>query len=147
MIFLIEYLNFTPHYNVFDLLSMVILTISLLHASHHRKNSEDVALLPAREASARYPQMVINFYEQKLTWHCSDEEQWLQRLIDSFALTWSLVYPPSNTPPPLPVDLKHLGVLSLAGMDSPAQWGPCASWRRLNLAFERSGLFVVKANP
>lgn len=44
-------------------------------ASRHRKNSEDVALLPAREASARYPQMVINFYEQKLTWHCGDEEQ------------------------------------------------------------------------
>lgn len=44
-------------------------------ASPRRKNSEDVALLPAREASARYPQMVINFYEQKLTWHCSEEEQ------------------------------------------------------------------------
>lgn len=39
------------------------------------KNSEDVALLPAREASARYPQMVISFYERKLTWHCGDEDQ------------------------------------------------------------------------
>uniref|UniRef100_A0A3Q3W0Z0 Heterochromatin protein 1 n=1 Tax=Mola mola TaxID=94237 RepID=A0A3Q3W0Z0_MOLML len=39
------------------------------------KNSDDVALLPAREASARCPQMVIDFYEQKLTWHCGDEEQ------------------------------------------------------------------------
>ncbi|KAF0045322.1 hypothetical protein F2P81_001851 [Scophthalmus maximus] len=39
------------------------------------KNSDDVALLPAREASARCPQVVIDFYEQKLTWNCGDEEQ------------------------------------------------------------------------
>ncbi|XP_034030887.1 chromobox protein homolog 3 isoform X2 [Thalassophryne amazonica] len=39
------------------------------------KNSEDVALLPAREASTRCPQVVIDFYERKLTWHCGDEEQ------------------------------------------------------------------------
>ncbi|KAM7383593.1 hypothetical protein PAMP_003232 [Pampus punctatissimus] len=39
------------------------------------KNSDDVALLSAREASKRCPQVVIDFYEQKLTWHCGDEEQ------------------------------------------------------------------------
>uniref|UniRef100_A0A671UVE6 Dual 3',5'-cyclic-AMP and -GMP phosphodiesterase 11A-like n=1 Tax=Sparus aurata TaxID=8175 RepID=A0A671UVE6_SPAAU len=39
------------------------------------KNSDDVALLAAREASTRCPQMVIDFYEQKLMWHCGDEEQ------------------------------------------------------------------------
>ncbi|KAK7886243.1 hypothetical protein WMY93_025864 [Mugilogobius chulae] len=38
------------------------------------KNSEDVALLSAREVSARCPQVVIDFYEQKLTWHCSEDE-------------------------------------------------------------------------
>ncbi|XP_036394804.1 chromobox protein homolog 3b [Megalops cyprinoides] len=39
------------------------------------KGTEEVALLSAREASARCPQVVIAFYEQKLTWHCGDEEQ------------------------------------------------------------------------
>lgn len=39
------------------------------------KNSGDVALLPAHEASARCPQVVIDFYEQKLTWHCGDMEE------------------------------------------------------------------------
>ncbi|XP_054639029.1 chromobox protein homolog 3b isoform X2 [Dunckerocampus dactyliophorus] len=39
------------------------------------KNSGDVALLSAHEASARCPQAVIDFYEQKLTWHCGDDEQ------------------------------------------------------------------------
>lgn len=40
------------------------------------KNSDEVALLSAREASARCPQVVVKFYEQKLTWHCAEEEQW-----------------------------------------------------------------------
>lgn len=39
------------------------------------KDSEDVALLPAREVSVRCPQVVIDFYEQKLTWHGSEDEQ------------------------------------------------------------------------
>ncbi|KAM3873369.1 chromobox protein homolog 3b [Diretmus argenteus] len=39
------------------------------------KNSDDVALLSAHEASARCPQVVVDFYEKKLTWHCGDEEQ------------------------------------------------------------------------
>lgn len=53
---------------------VVIPTVSL-SLSFLRKNSEDVGLLPAREASVRYPQMVIGFYERKLAWHCGDDEQ------------------------------------------------------------------------
>ncbi|XP_072535511.1 chromobox protein homolog 3b [Salminus brasiliensis] len=37
------------------------------------KGTDDVALLTAREASARWPQMVIGFYEDKLTWHAEEE--------------------------------------------------------------------------
>ncbi|KAI7807022.1 chromobox protein homolog 3b [Triplophysa rosa] len=37
------------------------------------KNTDEVALLSAREASKRWPQMVIGFYEDKLTWHAEEE--------------------------------------------------------------------------
>ncbi|XP_028835863.1 chromobox protein homolog 3b [Denticeps clupeoides] len=39
------------------------------------KDSEEVALMSAREASMRCPQMVISFYEEKLTWQSAEEEQ------------------------------------------------------------------------
>uniref|UniRef100_A0A147AAN2 Chromobox homolog 3b n=2 Tax=Fundulus heteroclitus TaxID=8078 RepID=A0A147AAN2_FUNHE len=39
------------------------------------KNSDEFALLSAREASARCPQVVIDFYEQKLTWHSDNKGQ------------------------------------------------------------------------
>ncbi|XP_052000147.1 chromobox protein homolog 3-like [Xyrauchen texanus] len=38
------------------------------------KNSDEVTLLSAGVASQRWPQMVISFYEDKLTWH-EEEEQ------------------------------------------------------------------------
>ncbi|XP_051577466.1 chromobox protein homolog 3-like [Myxocyprinus asiaticus] len=38
------------------------------------KNSDEVTLLSAREASQRWPQMVISFYEDKLTWHGEEEQ-------------------------------------------------------------------------
>ncbi|KAF7708489.1 hypothetical protein HF521_017546 [Silurus meridionalis] len=37
-------------------------------------DTDDVALLSAREASVRWPKMVIGFYEDKLSWH-EEEEQ------------------------------------------------------------------------
>ncbi|XP_055066729.1 chromobox protein homolog 3b [Misgurnus anguillicaudatus] len=37
------------------------------------KNTDEVALLSAREASKRWPQMVIGFYEDKLAWHAEEE--------------------------------------------------------------------------
>ncbi|KAK6327066.1 hypothetical protein J4Q44_G00027110 [Coregonus suidteri] len=39
------------------------------------KNCDEVALLSAREASTRCPQVVVAFYEEKLTWHSGDEDQ------------------------------------------------------------------------
>lgn len=38
------------------------------------KNTDEVALLSAREASKRWPGMVIRFYEDKLTWNGEDEQ-------------------------------------------------------------------------
>lgn len=45
-----------------------------------RKNTDEVALLAAVEASKRWPQMVIRFYEDKLTWH-GDDEQWKRKYV------------------------------------------------------------------